>query len=139
MARRKGAISERYPIVFNGAQYGDVESAWFGLKASEKDGDQLMVRLIACKLLQNPQLQQAITERGGVAWLEKCSHFTNAKSDSFKAWEGTGRASRFIRNLIGGYERACKQPGLVREDALPMQNDLFGTLETDAGTGRMKP
>lgn len=105
LARRKGSIVERYPVTYRKKMYPDAEIAYFALaSASDSDNDRLMVELIACKLRQHPRLLEAITARGGVSWLGTCSHFTSARSEGFSSWEGQGRASRFIRNLIAGYE-----------------------------------
>ena len=43
--------------------------------------------------------------RGGRLLLERYSHFTYAKSERFRAWEGLGLESRFIRNLCVGWDR----------------------------------
>jgi hypothetical protein len=69
-----------------------------------------MVDIIAAKLRQHPRLGEAVKRRSGVSFLERCEHFTGARSESFRAWEGFGRESRFIRNLIAGYERWEVQP-----------------------------
>ena len=49
------------------------------------------------------ELGEAIRQRGGVAEIERCQHFTWAKSDRFRAWEGHGLGSRFLRNLAAAY------------------------------------
>lgn len=108
LARQKGGIKNSYPVKVNGAVYPDSEAAYQSLKVRGKDdyNDCLMIDLIALKFIQNPVLLERTTRNGGVAWLEKCSHFTQAKSERFQAWEGQGRGSRFIRNLIDGYVKA---------------------------------
>lgn len=107
-AREKGCIKHSYPVKVNGVVYPDSEAAYQALKIPGEDtyNDGLMVDIIALKFTQNPILFDRTTENGGVAWLEKCSHFTNAKSERFQAWEGQGYGSRFIRNLIQGYLKA---------------------------------
>jgi hypothetical protein len=57
-----------------------------------------MVDIIAAKLRQHPRLGEAVKRRGGVDFLERCEHFTGARSEAFRAWEGFGKESRFIRN-----------------------------------------
>jgi hypothetical protein len=65
-----------------------------------------MVGIIAAKFAQHPTLRAAVGDLGGVCFLETCKHITNARSAQFRAWEGFGRQSRFIRNLIEGYRLA---------------------------------
>jgi hypothetical protein len=68
--------------------------------------DELMSQLICEKLRTHPRIRKAIQENGGVDWLKKCSHFSGAKTENFKAWEGEGESSRFIRCLISAYIRS---------------------------------
>lgn len=107
-AREKGCIKHPYPVKINGATYPDSEAAYQALKVPGEDAynDGLMIDIIALKFKQNAILFERVTRNGGVAWLEKCSHFTQAKSERFQAWEGQGNGSRFIRNLIQGYLKA---------------------------------
>lgn len=111
-AREKGCIKNAYPVTVNGVRYPDSEAAYQALKVPGEDdyNDGLMVDLITLKFKQNTILFERVTRNGGVDWLAKCSHFTNAKSERFQAWEGQGHGSRFIRNLIQGYQKA--QSGL---------------------------
>mgnify|MGYP003409928422 CR=1 FL=1 len=71
--------------------------------------DALMVELIAAKFRQHDQLRQDVIDNGGTPWLQACSHFTNARTTRAQSWEGAGMESRFIRNLVMGFERA-QQP-----------------------------
>jgi hypothetical protein len=107
-AREKGFIKNSYPVKVNGVTYPDSEAAYQTMKVQgEEDyNDCLMIDLIALKFLQNPVLFERTTRNGGVAWLEKCSHFTQAKTERAQSWEGQGSGSRFIRNLIHGYVKA---------------------------------
>ena len=108
LSKRKGNIIQEYSINYLGNKYADVESAYLKLKSdNEMLNDQLMISLIIVKLYMYPSLFFAIKLRGGLLWLEKCTHFTYAKSPSFKAWEGSGTQSRFIRNLMTAYEQCC--------------------------------
>lgn len=109
LALRKGKLPQHYPVTFAGTVYEDAEAAYQALQAqeaSEDDRDLLMARIIAAKFEQHPRLHDLVTQRGGVSFLESCEHFTFAKTERFRAWEGKGRASRFIRALIAGYQRA---------------------------------
>jgi hypothetical protein len=114
-AREKGGIKHSYPVKVNGVTYPDSEAAYQSLKApgEEEYNDGLMIDLIALKFLQNTKLFDLVTKNGGVAWLEKCSHFTQAKSERAQSWEGQGHGSRFIRNLIHGYVKAKTGRGPV--------------------------
>lgn len=113
IARRKGCIKHSYPVTINDVRYEDSEAAYQALKIHGDDdyNDGLMIDIIALKFEQNPDLLKWVKQDGGVAWLEKCSHFTNAKSPRAQSWEGQGRESRFIRNLIHGYEKAVAGRG----------------------------
>jgi hypothetical protein len=112
-AREKGCIKNPYPVKVNGATYPDSEAAYQALKVQgEEDyNDCLMIDLIALKFVQNQVLFERTTRNGGVAWLEKCSHFTQAKTERAQSWEGQGSGSRFIRNLIHGYVKAMTGVG----------------------------
>lgn len=114
-ARQKGCIKNSYPVVINGERYEDSEAAYQALKIPGDDeyNDGLMVDIIALKFKQNRALMDWVTQDGGVAWLQKCSHFTSAKSPRAQSWEGQGYDSRFIRNLILGYEKAMTGRGAV--------------------------
>ncbi|WP_063805088.1 DUF4326 domain-containing protein [Burkholderia ubonensis] len=107
-AKEKGCIKNSYPVKVNGVTYPDSEAAYQALKiqGEEEYNDGLMIDLIALKFLQNTILFERVTKNGGVAWLEKCSHFTQAKTERAQSWEGQGNGSRFIRNLIHGYQKA---------------------------------
>lgn len=121
---RKGNIVSHYPVHYRGMRYKDVETAYIKLKVGlERVDDEIMVELIACKLDQNPRLMVEIKKRGGVAWLQQCQHFTYAKTESFQSWEGKGKESRFIRNLIDGYRLAIT--GDVPREMEPEQQPLF--------------
>lgn len=112
-AREKGCIKHPYPVTINGVRFEDSEAAYQTLKIPGDDdyNDGLMIDIISLKFLQNRALLDWVTQDGGVAWLEKCSHFTNAKSPRAQSWEGQGYDSRFIRNLIHGYQKAMTGRG----------------------------
>lgn len=61
-----------------------------------------MVRVIAAKLQQHPELIRGIDERGGAAFLEDCIHLVGVRNSR---WEGRGVESRFIRCLITAYKQ----------------------------------
>lgn len=107
LARRKGSIQEYYPVRFQGKRYPDVETAYHALQQSDgAANDRLMVELIAAKFQQHPSLREEVRARGGRGFLEACRHWTQARSASAQSWEGEGLQSRFIRNLVAGYELA---------------------------------
>ena len=107
-AREKGCIKHPYPVKINGVTYPDAEAAYQALKVhgEEEYNDGLMIDIIALKFRQNTILFERVTKNGGAAWLEKCSHFTQARSERAQSWEGQGNGSRFIRNLVFGYLKA---------------------------------
>ena len=105
LTRRKGGISKSYPVRYNGREFPDAESAYHALKTEDATAnDRLMVDLIEAKFRQHEELWQEVASRGGSTFLAMCSHFTNARSDG-GGWEGQGLQSRFIRNLVQGYDR----------------------------------
>ena len=107
LARKKGCIQHSYPVVYGGKRYADVEVAYMVLNTGvDAADDKLMAELIAAKFQQHPALLAEVQAKGGASFLEKCSHFTNARSSGFQSWEGHGLDSRFIRNLIAGYTLA---------------------------------
>lgn len=114
-AREKGCIKHSYPVKVNGVMFPDSEAAYQALKVhgAEEYNDGLMIDLIALKFTQNPKLFECVSRNGGAAWLEKCSHFTQARSERAQSWEGQGNGSRFIRNLIHGYLKAKTGVGPV--------------------------
>jgi hypothetical protein len=124
-ARHKGGIDRDYEIVYGNHRYKDVETAYLRLAdpshSAVDENDDLMAELIASKFEQHPDLAESVRHRGGASWLARCSHFTGAKSAEFQEWEGAGRASRFIRNLVRGYERACG----LEPRAASRQHSLF--------------
>jgi hypothetical protein len=112
LSYKKGNIKKHYPVEFRGRKYRDAEAAfWKHAKGLNFEKQlELCTEIITAKLTQYPELVKAIDRQGGKAWLEKCCHFTGARSEVFRRWEGEGRNSAFIRCLIDAYERA-KQAG----------------------------
>lgn len=110
LSRKKGNISRKYTLVYEGREYPDLESAYLlcseGKSPEEKDT--MMVEMIAMKFQQHPELYQEVKDKGGAEWLKTCGHFTGAKTERFKSWEGLGLDSRFIRNLVKGFEETTK-------------------------------
>jgi uncharacterized protein YeaO (DUF488 family) len=109
LSRKHGAITQDFPISFRGQSYPDVERPYLKLGklcSSDQERDELMIELIVLKFKMYPWLFFAILEMGGIPFLETCTHFTYARTEAFRSWEGYGRESRFIRNLIEAYRRA---------------------------------
>lgn len=109
----KGSIRHEYPVTVGAVSYPDAEAAYQALKIPGADtyNDGLMVDIISLKFLQHPKLLALVTRHGGAAWLQSCSHFTNAASPRMQSWEGQGLESRFIRNLIAAYQKATTGRG----------------------------
>lgn len=106
LSRSKGTIQKAYPVTFEGVTFKDVETAYHAYKSGDAGTDDAMMAvLIAERFRQHPALAQAVERRGGAAWLALCSHFTAAKTEGAQSWEGAGTESRFIRNLVDGWNR----------------------------------
>jgi len=107
LSYKKGNITGHYPVEFRGRKHRDAETAFWkyakGLSFVEQQ--ELCTEIIVAKLDYYSELVKAIDLNGGVEWLEKCRHFTGARSEKFKQWEGHGKNSAFIRCLINAYER----------------------------------
>ena len=103
LARRKGKLARSYPVTDNnGRCWPDSEAAYKTFKTGDTPHDErVMVRIIAAKLRQHPELVTRIAERGGVMFLERCDHVVGVRGSR---WEGHGWESRFIRCLIAAYE-----------------------------------
>ncbi len=87
-----------------GVPFVSAEDAYkhFQKSVNQQRWGELMTDIVAHKLVQHSELMQEIEERGGVKWLETCSHTTPANG----FWEGEGRGSKFIQSLIAGFELA---------------------------------
>lgn len=115
MAFEKGNIQSHYPVKIGAVVYADAEAAYQKFKTADShENDELMAYLISEKLRQHPILVKHIQKRGGLPFLKNCSHFTQAKTERFQAWEGQGMDSRFIRNLVAGY-RLLEKSGIQSE------------------------
>jgi len=103
LAKRKGNLRHSYPVVdTTGKRWPDSEAAYKAFKTGDTPRDErVMVRIIAAKLEQHPELVAGIVARGGVAYLERCDHLVGVRGSR---WEGRGRESRFIRCLIAAFE-----------------------------------
>jgi hypothetical protein len=109
LAKRKGNLNHDYPVVFRGRKYADAESAYQSAKRSGPwlsfaEREQLCTAVVAAKLAQYPILVETITENGGEAWIEACSHRVGGRG----RWEGVGRQSAFIRCLLRAYKGASR-------------------------------
>ena len=104
LAKRKGRLDHSYPVIDKtGKRWPDSEAAYKAFKTGDTPRDErVMVLVIAAKLQQHPELVAGIKERGGVAFLERCTHLVGVRGSR---WEGRGRKSRFIRCLIAAFER----------------------------------
>ncbi|PNG50062.1 MULTISPECIES: hypothetical protein [unclassified Variovorax] len=105
LARQKGVLKQSYPVHYNGRRFPDAETAYQVSKQVAPDRDEMMVEIIAAKFRQHPALAAEVEARGGSEWLATCSHFTQARSEAARAWEGAGLESRYIRNLVAGFRR----------------------------------
>ncbi len=103
LAKRRGNLCRSYPVVdTTGKRWADSEAAYKAFKSGDTARDErVMVRIIAAKLKQHPELVAGIVARGGVAYLERCDHLVGVRGSR---WEGRGRDSRFVRCLIAAFE-----------------------------------
>jgi len=109
LAKKRGNLTESYPINYNGKTYVDVEAAYQELKnkseaqtkpAKEDSGNyKLMVKLLEAKLTQHPRLVRAIINEGGTEFLFNATH---QPTYSNTVWE-TGGQNWFISALIDAY------------------------------------
>lgn len=80
-----------------------VESWYFAntidFKYKQNQKELIMYLLIIEKLKSFPKLIKEINSRGGLEFLEKCSHIVSGN----KNWEGVGYKSNFIKILIFAY------------------------------------
>jgi len=105
LAFRKGNVRKHYPVAFRGRTFEDAEAAFNAHNAglSFAELQELCIQVIAAKFQQYPHLHRKIHELGGRDWIKQCSHFTYARTDAFKRWEGKGVQSAFIRCLLAAY------------------------------------
>lgn len=124
LAREKGFLQRQYPVQFRGKLWPDAEAAYQHFKRGlPQEDDRLMAEIIAAKFRQHPRILDAVNKKGGAAFITACSHVTGARTDSARAWEGKGTDSRFIRNLLAGYELVSS--GADEELATGEQASLF--------------
>lgn len=112
LAFKKGNLKYHWPVYVSEQGYSDVEAAYHALKVPDMDFQalqDLLISLIACKLRQYPVLVSCIQLSGASEWLKKCSHFTGARTQSFKQWEGQGIESAFIRCLLKAFEQVREE------------------------------
>jgi hypothetical protein len=102
LALKNGFTNRRFPIIYKGEEYEDVETAYFANRSTRKD-QRLLIELIEIKLRTYPDLVQAIDDRGGLKWLESCRHKTWAKTPGMQWWEGQGLDSPAISCLYLAY------------------------------------
>lgn len=110
LALTKKCVSKRYSVVFDGKLYADAEAAYKLLRSADAaTNDALMGEVIASKLTQHPELLSELNARGGASFIKTCSHLTGARTERAQSWEGVGLESRFIRNLLLGYQQAMSK------------------------------
>jgi hypothetical protein len=136
-AKELGKIQGEYPVSFRdnaavtagkygpetytqdkpaGVPFVSAEQAYQHYKTTVPLGEpriQLIAEIIQAKLEQHPKLFAAITQRGGVEWLENCTHYVTSARDNY--WEGKGKESPFIRALIEGYSRVLENSQTITQ------------------------
>ena len=136
-AKELGKIQGEYPVSFRdnaavtagkygpetyaqdkpaGIPFVSAEQAYQHYKTTVPLGEpriQLMTEIIQAKLEQHPKLFAAITQRGGVEWLENCTHYVTSTRDNY--WEGKGKESPFIHALIEGYSKVLENSQTITQ------------------------
>jgi hypothetical protein len=126
LAHNKGNLQNHYPVSYqdnphreatrnkaeiynwdkpDGVPFASAEDAYQFYKNSVplQEREKLMADILRAKLTQYPELTLTIQQKGGIRWLETCSHRTKAK-DPY--WEGGGQDSAFVRSLTVAYQAA---------------------------------
>ncbi|MBD2309726.1 hypothetical protein H6G17_30370, partial [Chroococcidiopsis sp. FACHB-1243] len=154
-SKAKGRIQGDYPVSFRdnpavkagtygpetysqdkpaGVPFASAEQAYQHYKTALPLGEErieLMAEIIQAKLSQHPKLYQAIASRGGVQWLENCTHYVTATHDSY--WEGRGDRSPFLRALMIGYTQTCETALSTPATTAPDSNALLSSESSLAG------
>ncbi|OWY69036.1 hypothetical protein B7486_23385 [cyanobacterium TDX16] len=154
-SKAKGRIQGDYPVSFRdnpavkagtygpetysqdkpaGVPFASAEQAYQHYKTALPLGEErieLMAEIIQAKLSQHPRLYQAIASRGGVQWLENCTHYVTATRDSY--WEGRGDRSPFLRALMTGYTQTCETALSTPAIVAPHSNTLLSAEPSVAG------
>ena len=151
-AKELGKIQGEYPVSFRdnaavpagkygpetyaqdkpaGVPFVSAEQAYQHYKTTVPLGEpriQFMAEIIQAKLEQHPKLFAAITQRGGVEWLENCTHYVTSARDNY--WEGKGKESPFIRALIEGYSRVLENSQTITQvsSELPAKESVPKTI-----------
>lgn len=110
LARKKGNLKNHYPVRIGDHEYADVED-WYQtqkrIAPRQYTFDELkkiMIVGMEAKLKQHPRIMTAITESGGVKFLEACEHRVNGGR-----WEGKGLDSAFIWCLAVAYRHVMRE------------------------------
>jgi hypothetical protein len=151
-AKELGKIQGEYPVSFRdnaavpagkygpetytqdkpaGVPFVSAEQAYQHYKTTVPLGEpriQLMAEIIQAKLEQHPKLFAAITQRGGVEWLENCTHYVTSSRDNY--WEGKGKESPFIRALIEGYSKVLENSQTIQASSELILKDSVQTITT---------
>jgi hypothetical protein len=161
----KGSTKNRYPVVFQGKVYPSAEHAYLALSPEANKPDtvtpeeiDLMGRIIAEKLRQNPRLLERVQQRINAVgenatpqdWIQLLSHWTKAVG----RWEGNGIESPFLQALAKGAELAIADPesgeqtrliefiqdpknqvNLPKQGAVNIPPNFFGDIDVQPATG----
>ena len=117
--RQRNLINKKYPVFYQGQMFDcaidmyqnkELMDNYFSSTEANLDrvdeGDWLVVCLTE-KFKSNPCLWKAVKERGGVYYLDGCTHYRNKTSgESETKYEGEGTFSLYICHLIDAYIEA---------------------------------
>ena len=93
-----------------GQPFLSAEQAFYAYKETVPLGEprvQLMAEILTARFEQHPKLVNAVTDRGGVEWLEKCKYEVSTNKTNF--WEGSGQKSPYIRALTQAYTNVAEK------------------------------
>ncbi|WP_414588384.1 YpsA SLOG family protein [Scytonema sp. PCC 10023] len=113
-----------------GQPFLSAEQAFYAYKETLLLGEprvQLMAEILTARFEQHPRLVEAVTERGGVEWLQQCTYYVSNSKDNF--WEGKGEQSPYIRALKMAYINVLEK-SLLKEKSPPSPSPVKPPQQT---------
>ena len=95
-----------------GQPFLSAEQAFYAYKETLPLGEprvQLMAEILTARFEQHPKLAQAITQKGGVEWLESCTYKVSPEHSKANFWEGEGLKSPYIRAITQAYTNVIER------------------------------
>jgi hypothetical protein len=104
-----------------GQPFLSAEQAFYAYKETLPLGEprvQLMAEILTARFEQHPKLAQAITEKGGVEWLESCTYKVSPENSKVNFWEGEGLKSPYIRAITQAYTNVLEKNQVQEQSAV---------------------